>query len=445
MQTLKCGMIALCLCVLASLQLGRAQEVVLPASLRVTVEPAAQLAINHKVIAEGTFFQVELTPNRTALLRLSRPGYVTEYRTIFPASAERCHEEFKLKPVQTPVLFRCNVPAKVLCDGQELGATPFSYFFSEPKAYRIVFRAAGYEDHVVRLNLESAQPQVMDVTLSSDSATLNVTSVPSGATVLLNGVSRGVTPLTFERLKEGAHTVTLKMPSYYDYEQTVDLDAAEETTLNLRLRKLPSELTLESKPTGATIYINGLRHGQTPMTIKDLSEGTYAVRLECENHDTIIRSVLLKAGQKHSETYKLVRQQGEVVVQTQPATVEVLLNGKKVATTHPKEPNSFTSADETLRLPLGEHVLTFQADGYATETRKVMVKRSGNEPIRLRLTFEPNFEVQTPSSIYRGVLIRQEQNGAITLELRPGFFRTFAAQEIRAARFWKAKNAPANH
>jgi hypothetical protein len=139
------------------------------------------------------------------------------------------------------------------------------------------------------------------------------------------------------------------------------------------------------------------------------------------------------------------KQTGLVAIQTQPAKVEVLVDGKVFAKTQPKSENSFTSAEMVLTLPIGEHILTFRADGYTTETRTVSIKTQGNAPLRIRLEFEPNFEIKTASAIHQGVFIRKDSNGAITLELRPGVFRTFSVKEINKSRFLKAKDAPARN
>lgn len=427
---------------LYSAQIAFAQEEILSAQLRITVEPASLLTVNHKVVSEGTAFQLKLPPNQSALLKLSCPGYETAYRVICPMEGERCHESFTLKRVSTPVLFRSNVEAMVLCDGQQLGSTPCTYFFRDPKAYRIVFRAPGFEDRILRLSLENGQPQVVDMDLSSDAATLSVNSMPSGASVLVNGVSRGVTPCTIPRLKGGEHTIQLKLPGYRDYEEVVQLNVAEHVTVNPSLQKLAASLTVTSKPQKATVYVNGVPYGQTPISVDHLAEGVYALRFEHVGYETQVRSVYLKAGQTHTESCELQKQTGVFVVQTQPSKVTISVDGKTFAKTQPKSADSYTSAETPLNLPIGDHTLTFSADGYASATRTVNVKKVGNQPLRIRLEFEPNFEIKTARSVYRGVFVRKDLNGAITLELRPGVFRTFSSKEINKYRFLKEKNAP---
>ena len=421
-----------------------AQEVQM-ATVRVTMEPAAELFLNHKKVAEGDAHQLTLTPGQPALLKVMKSGYVPAYRVITPTAGERRLEAFALKRESIPVLFRCQPEAMVLCDGQELGKTPFSYLFDEPKAYRIVFRSAGFDDHAVRLNLDDGQPQVVNATLQADSAILKVDSEPSGASIFVNGVPRGVTPCELSRLRQGAHTVELKLQGYHAYKQVFDLKAGEQQEVVASLQKLPAGLTITSVEPQASVYVNGVLYGTAPVTLEDAVEGAYVVRVEKDGYKPIVRSVVLKSGTTREERFDLEVQTGTIKVQTQPGSVQIFVDGRRSAQTRPASANAFTSAETSLELPIGQHTLTFRADGYADEERVIQVKAYGNETLRLRLNFQPNFEVRTESAVHRGVLVRQDPDGSVALELKPGVYRTFTPAEIRSKRFWSEKNAAPAH
>ena len=89
------------------------------ATLRVTCRPAATLWVNHRQNRTGESFTLEVPANAPTLLRLSAPGYVTQWRTVTPGPGERRHEPFELAHEPIPVLFRSERPATVLCDGAE--------------------------------------------------------------------------------------------------------------------------------------------------------------------------------------------------------------------------------------------------------------------------------------------------------------------------------------
>ncbi len=65
-------------------------------------------------------------------------------------------------------------------------------------------------------------------------ATLKVHSEPDGAQVFVNNGLKGSTPLDIP-LSVGKYELRLSMPGYLEWEAQVDLDAAEETPLNVRM------------------------------------------------------------------------------------------------------------------------------------------------------------------------------------------------------------------
>jgi hypothetical protein len=55
----------------------------------------------------------------------------------------------------------------------------------------------------------------------------------------------------------------------------------------------------DSRPPGATIYLNDVRLGVTPLTVTTVEPGTHQVRMEMLGHDTWRSSVTVKEGEQH--------------------------------------------------------------------------------------------------------------------------------------------------
>lgn len=405
------------------------------ATLRVTCRPAATLWVNHRQNRTGERFTLEVPANAPTLLRLSAPGYVTQWRTVTPGPGERRHEPFELAHEPIPVLFRSERPATVLCDGAELGMTPFHCFFEEPRAYRIVVRAQGYQDQAIRLDLSNGKPRVVDAALVADSGTLEITSDPAGARVQVNGVAHGTTPCTLARLREGKHTVRLTLDGYKPLSHTLELRAGERLPLSLTLERLPAGLTVSTIPEGARVYVDGVFRGESDLTLGDLPEGMHTVRVELPGYAQATREVVLAAGATQVEEFRLEIVRGTLAVQTQPGVVEVWEGGRRLLTTQPKEKEGFTSAVATLPLVPGRHTLTLKARGYADATRTVTIAADRTTDLKVRLDFKPNFEVRTKQGVYRGVVVRADLDGTLSLELKPGTYRTFLPAEILSRRF----------
>ena len=336
----------------------------------IRVEPAATLNVNHVSKGRDTTFQIELPSGKPALLRVSEPGYETQWRTITPSPNDSSVIEITLERAPIPVLFRGDVPAVVLCDGAERGTVPCHLFFNAPRAYRITFRAEGFLERTLRLDLSDGKPRVVDAALTSSTATLALGSEPAGAKVLLDGVPQGQTPLTLRKIRPGKHEVTFSQDGYRTLTHTLTLDAGQEATLSMPLERLPAGLTITTLPIGARVYVDGVFRGESDLTLKDLPAGTHTIRVERPGYAQASRTVTVGAGESRAEEFRLNIIRGTLAVQTQPGAVEVWEGEKCLLTTQPGK-DGYTSQLATVQLPPGKHTLTFKAYGYADLTKTV--------------------------------------------------------------------------
>ena len=126
---------------------------------------------------------------------VSQKDYEPTYRTLELGSISVV-EHFKLQPVTSTVLILSDpVGATVTRDGATAGVTPLLLPEVAVGRYRIDIALTGYKSQQVELNVSGSTPQRINATLVSSSASLDVTSIPVGASVTINGVYRGVTPI----------------------------------------------------------------------------------------------------------------------------------------------------------------------------------------------------------------------------------------------------------
>lgn len=395
----------------------------------IRVKPTATLSVNHVPEGRSDLFQIDLPTGKPALLRVSEPGYVTQWRTITPSPNDSSTIEITLERAPIPVLFRGEVPAVVLCDGAERGTVPCHLFFNEPRAYRITFRAEGFLERTLRLDLSDGKPKVVDAALTSSTATLDLASEPAGATVLLDGVPQGQTPLTLRKIRPGKHEVTFSHNGYRTLTHTLTLDAGQEATLSMPLERLPAGLTVTTLPIGARVYVDGVFRGESDLTLKDLPAGTHTIRVERYGYAQAERTVTVGAGESRAEEFRLSIIRGTLAVQTQPGAVEVWEGEERLLTTKPGK-DGYTSQLATVQLPPGKHTLTLKAYGYADLTKTVDITAAQTLTLREKLTFKPNLTLTTKDGkTYSGVLVKYGGDGTVSLELKPGMTRTFTPAE----------------
>lgn len=164
---------------------------------------------------------------------------------------------------------------------------------------------------------------------------LLVRSSPAGATVDVDGVPRGVTPLALRDLDLGTREITVSRSGYAPESRRIVLtEARPSRSVDVRLSapaagrtttpprpSTPASpgkpaattgvLAVESRPTGASVLLNGKPSGTTPVTISDLAPGEYSVTLALQGHRPVTTTVRVVAGERARAAARLTEQQQE--------------------------------------------------------------------------------------------------------------------------------------
>ena len=183
--------------------------------------------------------------------------------------------------------------ASLYIDGKLAGTTPFTSGSIASGDHALVFRLDGYEDLQVTItvpaggNAEGTYTMVpaskvttIVTTATSQAATgsLTITSTPSGASVSIDETVKGTTPFTAKAIAAGDHLVTLTMEGYGDLSSTITVPAGGEASNQFTLAC--NVLSVDSIPSGATLSIDGVQKGTTPLVIRAIPAGGHTVTLK---------------------------------------------------------------------------------------------------------------------------------------------------------------------
>jgi hypothetical protein len=130
---------------------------------------------------------------------------------------------------------------------------------------------------------------------------LLVRSTPLGARVLVDGREYGRTPVTVGNLSRGAHKVRVIRDGYEPDERQVTVTSAQRAhSMTVRLSPQPpaaiasaarrpaapsvAPLTVESRPAGATVFLDGQPVGTTPLVLPDVAVGEHAIHLDRDGY-----------------------------------------------------------------------------------------------------------------------------------------------------------------
>ncbi len=124
------------------------------------------------------------------------------------------------------------------------------------------------------------------VATTSGPGTIRVETTPAGASVLIDDQAKGTAPATISGLTTGSHDVVAELKGYDSAGQRVTLsDAQPSAVVSLSLpaaKTAMGEADILSRPAGATVFMDGLKVGQTPLRGFRLRTGTRRFKLTTE-------------------------------------------------------------------------------------------------------------------------------------------------------------------
>ena len=420
---------------LFSLTLQAAKENGPTTRLDITSQPSgAKVSVDHHERGVTPFTLTDLVPG-PHLLHITKAGCQDVFENVVLEKGVVRAVAVTLDPL-TGILLLTTTPAncEVALKGVSLGTTPLLITTLESGTHRLSILSPGYQTKEVEVTLNGRTPLKQAVSLVSDSGTITLTSDPVGAEVLINGISRGHAPCRVDRIPGGTVNLEIRADGFQSHTRDVTLAAGELQNVDVQLKPLPGTLRIVSIPDEARVYIDDEFKGETPFDLKKAVPKTYRVRVDKAGHESAARDVMLAKGASITEEFRLAKITGRLEIVTAPARSTVLIDGKKVGITSTPGTDSTAVSDpfaveEVLE---GEHVIEIFRKGFATEKRKVAVKRGETMALQFKLgrQFIPNYEVTTARSNYKGVLEFMNEEG-IRLEITPGISQTIPMKDVK--------------
>ena len=233
-----------------------------------------------------------------------------------------------------------------------------------------------YKTEVGNITISSEGAVEKEVSLEPDYSVLHINSNPEGATVYIDNVNAGTTPVTTKPIISGEHTFQFRLPMYNVKTVKHNVQSGGGTqTITETLQPNFSTVTI-TVPNQAEIYINNEKKGVGTWSGK-LNAGDYIVEARKESHHATKISVTATAGEVISKTLEApVPRYGILDLQTTPARATIYIDGKEMGIS----PNILKN------ILIGERTITLKKDGYETVTKIITIEEGKASSEKFSLT-----------------------------------------------------------
>jgi hypothetical protein len=137
--------------------------------------------------------------------------------------------------------------------------------------------------------------------------TLNITSVPDNASVVLNGSYQGRAPLSIPGLAPGTYLVNVSRFNYDPISTTATVEAGATTEVTATLRPKTGTISINTTPEGANITLDGMNVGLSPVTQYGVPAGNHTVNATLAGYIPVETEVTVIADQPVTSTIVLAK------------------------------------------------------------------------------------------------------------------------------------------
>ncbi len=248
------------------------------------------------------------------------------------------------------------IGATVLVDGESVGTTPLPPIELSAGEHEVTVRAERYRDFQTRMVIEGQGAlATLEVELVPLWAVVTFVSEPAGATVRVGRESYGPTPASVE-LPEGEHGYEALLPGRKAQRGRIHVVGGKPSTVAIgALSPADGLLRLSSRPSEASVTVDGVYRGLTPIEIPVTPGAPHRLEVSREGYETASRQVEVEAGRDETLSLDLAPRLGEIEILADPPDAALFVNGERRG-----------AARQVLRLPAVWHRIEIRKEGYET-------------------------------------------------------------------------------
>ena len=296
-------------------------------AVQLKVQPAsAKLTVTGAWLTPRIGTQLFVRPGRYTL-RAHAPGY--QSRDFDFAVSDQAGQTVALQLHKLPGRVRVELaaPGTLRIDSGAAVKVP-GVIEVPPGKHGVLIESSGFLPY--RADIEVAgegRTQTLAPNLVTDSASVAITSEPSGAQIVIDNKPAGTTPLKVQ-VAATTHHLELRLAGFKPWSIDLLIKAGEPQTIGpVRLGLPDASLMVRSDPSGARVMAGGVYRGETPVRLALRPEVSTALSLALPGHEDAQRTVTLRPAANEELNVELTPIVGKITIHASPADAEVWVDG----------------------------------------------------------------------------------------------------------------------
>ena len=241
-------------------------------------------------------------PYGTYDYRVSCANYHTEAGKLTVSSAGKVEKTISLRPNYGWIDFRGANDyhgAHVYVDGERIGQLPLKSDVLKSGTYKVKVLKPLYKPFEQQVTVTDNNTTTLNVALVPNFANITLTT-DAESEIWVDGRQRGKGQCTIG-LEQGEYTVEVKRPSHRTVSEVIHVAELTDRTIQLSSpTPIYGIMDISSTPSRATVLVDGVEVGQTPLILDNVLVGERKVTLKKEGYEPYEKAVTLTENADHT-------------------------------------------------------------------------------------------------------------------------------------------------
>jgi hypothetical protein len=196
--------------------------------------------------------------------------------------------------------------ARAFIDGTDMGPVPVDIKDVKAGEHIVQVKAPGMQSGEKKVTVAAGSSQIVKFDLNpeaaGDNGVLKVVSMVPEALVFIDGAAVGKVPQE-KKVSAGEHPVVVRLDGYKQFEQKVRVEAGQSVTVQATLKPV-GRLRILSTPSQATVMVNGMPAGKTPLD-SEVETGETVIRIEMPGFQAFEQTLTIEGGKTQTLSREL--------------------------------------------------------------------------------------------------------------------------------------------
>jgi len=335
-------------------------------SLSITSQPEseAEIWIDGQSTGRTTPASFEMLSAGNHTLTLKKEMFEALIREFSINSGQETKLNLSMTPTFGSFSISTTPPAEIWIDQTKVGTGTYSDRLL--KGLHIIEAKLDKHNTITEsVTIEIDKPLSFQWQMVPKTGTLAINTNPPEANVYLDGTLKGTSPFFIENVIIGEHMLRFTKTGYGEVSNQISLK--ENQTLEIT-EKLPTgiEVTINSTPSGAEVWIDGIKEGITPLSMT-LSFRSYTIKLTKEDYQDVSKFIEIDKGETEYK-FSLSPTIFTISIHSLPNKADVWIDGRKEGITPLSK-----------ALPLGNHIFKLNKANYQEISQSVYIDGTKTE------------------------------------------------------------------